>query len=137
MSPDAALNVASSCGVFWVVWLTLLALIYASCREMEVLDDDHGLTVTIGPLRRRSFAAPYTRVDSVRVVHDAGRRWSTTLGGILCTWGARTRPGVQLALREPLGPEGLRQVTIVVPDPERLAEFLNEKVAGAGGRTPP
>jgi hypothetical protein len=115
----------------WGVWLCLLGLLYMSCRHMECVGSNDELVVALGPLRSREFVIPYGAMTSAMMVAAVGRPWCSPRDGVLCTYGPASRQATRLVLDEPWGPEGLTEITIVVPDPERLAGFLNERIAGA------
>lgn len=105
---------------------------YRTRGSMAVTADNEGLHVEFGPYGRAMPPIRYDAISSVETTRRSGKNEAGLKEGVLCPWGLGARPGVRIALNKPWGPKKLEALTIVVPDPERLAGFLRERTGATG-----
>jgi hypothetical protein len=113
-----------ACVVFLLLWPNLVR------GRMTVRCGDEGMRIRFGPLGGREVFLPYSAIGAARPVDACGRRLATPKEGVFCPCGFGDTPGVRLELREPWGRRKLDSLAIAVPDYQRLAGFLRERIGG-------
>jgi hypothetical protein len=106
-------------------------MVYAALfAYMHVREEGPGLRIEYGPLDLVHAEYGYALMESVGLTTVRHlRRWQVRWGGPIRVYAARRGPAVRVNLRQPPGTHLPRALVIGTDEPERLAAFLQDRIA--------